>query len=137
MPLRFLDTNILIRLLTRDDEEKANRALTLLLRVEQGQEIVETSSMVIFETIFLLEKSYGTARTKIREDMNDLLALRGFRLASKRIYNDALDLYVNKNISFADAYNAAFMQSRRIREIYSWDRDFDRLEGITRVEPAA
>jgi predicted nucleic acid-binding protein len=109
----------------------------LLLRVEQGQEIVETSSMVIFETIFLLEKSYRTARTKIREDVNDLLALRGLRLANKRIYNDALDLYVDKNISFVDAYNAAFMQSRRIREIYSWARDFDRLAGIKRVEPAA
>jgi predicted nucleic acid-binding protein len=38
-------------------------------------------------------------------------------------------------LSYADAFNAAYMQSRGITEIYSWDTDFDRLPGITRIEP--
>ena len=56
MPPRFLDTNILLRYLTRDDEEKARRALALLLRVERGEEEVVTSPMVVFETIFTLQR---------------------------------------------------------------------------------
>jgi predicted nucleic acid-binding protein len=28
------------------------------------------------------------------------------------------------------------MQSRGITEVYSWDTDFDRIEGLTRIEPA-
>ena len=35
---RFLDTNILLRLFTRDDEAKARLALALLQRVERGEE---------------------------------------------------------------------------------------------------
>jgi predicted nucleic acid-binding protein len=137
MPVRFLDTNILIRLLTRDDEEKAALAHAMLRRVEEGDEIVETSPMVIFEAVFILEKSYRLAKTTIRENISNLLSLRGMRIAGKALYSQALDLYVDKNISFADAYNAAFMQSAGLTEIYTWDTDFDRMEGITRVEPSA
>jgi len=38
-------------------------------------------------------------------------------------------------MSFADAYNARYMEKKGIGEIYSYDRDFDRLERITRIEP--
>ena len=42
MARRFLDTNILLRYLTRDDEAKAQQALALLRRVERDEEQVET-----------------------------------------------------------------------------------------------
>jgi len=47
-----------------------------------------------------------------------------------------LDLYAKKNISFADAFNAVYLRSRHVSEIYSWDTDFDKIEGLSRVEPA-
>jgi len=49
----------------------------------------------------------------------------------------SLDLYarVGRQVSFADIYNAYYAQSRGIEEIYSWDRDFDEMDSITRVEP--
>ncbi len=64
-----------------------------------------------------------------------LVSLPGLQLAGKRLCLQALDLYLSQNISFADAYNAVYMQERRIKEIYSWDNDFDGIEGILRVEP--
>jgi predicted nucleic acid-binding protein len=42
---------------------------------------------------------------------------------------------VSKNISFADAYNAAYMLTEEVASIYSWDIDFDKIEGIHRLEP--
>lgn len=38
-------------------------------------------------------------------------------------------------MSFVDAYNIAFMEDREIKEIYSYDTDFDKVEGIKRLEP--
>jgi predicted nucleic acid-binding protein len=136
MPGRFLDTNILLRYLTRDDEGKANSAYGLLRRVEQGDERVVTSPLVIFEVVFTLQKSYQIARSRIRDALADILSLAGVELPQKSLYLQALDLYVQKNISFADAYNAAYMRSHQVSEIYSGDADFDRVEGITRIEPA-
>ncbi len=94
MPVHFVDTNILLRYLTRDDEQKAQRALQLLMRVEKGEEKVVTSSLVIFEAVFTLQSFYKVSRSRIKE----------------------LILPIN--------------------HIYSWDTDFDKIEGLMRVEPA-
>jgi len=135
MALRFLDTNVLVRFLTGDDPAKSGRALALLQKVDRGEEQLVTSPLVIFETIFTMEKTYHASREAMRKGLEAVISLRGLQLANKRLYNDAFDLYLTVNISFADAFNAAFMRSLRHTEIYSWDTDFDRLEGITRVEP--
>lgn len=135
MAVCFLDTNILLRYLTRDDEQKAQRALALLLKVERGEERIITSSLVIFEVVFTLQSFYKVPRQRIKELILPIIALRGLQLPDKSVYNHAFDLYTSKNISFADAYNAAYMLSEEISNIYSWDRDFDKIEGIIRVEP--
>lgn len=133
--MRFIDTNILLRYFTRDDEEKAADVLELLKRVERNEEKVITSPLVIFETIFTLESYYRVPRQKIENLMNSILNLRGLRLDYKDVFQSALSLYSGTKISFADAFNACFMEKRNIEEIYSFDVDFDRIEGIKRVTP--
>lgn len=135
MPARFLDTNILLRYLTCDDPDRAPAALDLLTRVERGQERVVTSPLVIFETVFTLQKRYRFPKDQIRQAIADLIAMRGLQLPNKALWIDALDLFVSQNIPFVDAYNAVYMRSRGLTEIYSWDGDFDRIAGIRRVEP--
>src|SRR5437879_773803 len=107
MPLRFLDTNLLVRYLTRDDEQKARRALALLQRLERGEERVRSTVIVIFETVFTLQRYYKVPKPRIRELMVPIIALRGLHLPNKSLLVRALDVYVERNISFADAYHAA------------------------------
>ncbi len=135
MSICFLDTNILLRYLTRDDEAKALSALHLLMRVEQGEEKIITSSLVIFETIFTLQSFYKVPRQQIKELLLPIISLKNLQLPDKIVYYHAFDLYVSKNISFADAYNAAYMLSHQVSNVYSWDTDFDKIENITRLEP--
>ncbi|OIN97421.1 pilus assembly protein [Candidatus Desantisbacteria bacterium CG1_02_38_46] len=133
--MRFIDTNLLIRFFTKDDKEKANKVLALFKRVEKNEEIITMSPLVIFETIFTLEKSYGIPGQEIKNLLLPILALKGLHLANREIYEHALDFYIEKNISFADAYNAACVIKEGIKEIYSYDEDFDKIEGIKRVVP--
>jgi len=133
--MRFLDTNILLRYFTKDDEEKAQKALALLQRIERGEERAETSLPVIFETVFTLQRRYRVPLPQIKELLLPILRMRGLRLPSKTLCIAALDLFVEKNISYVDAFNALYMQSRNIREVYSRDTDFDGIAGITRIEP--
>ena len=135
MSICFLDTNILLRFLTRDDEGKAQQALDLLLKIERGEEKVITSPLVIFETIYTLQRFYKVPRQRIRDQILSIISLRSLHLPDKNLYHRAFDLYVTKNISFADAYNAVYMQAEEVSHIYSWDRDFDKIDGITRLEP--
>ena len=137
MPPRFLDTTILPRYFTRDDEEKARRALALLTWVERGEERVMTSHAVIFETVSTLQRFYKVPRERISALVAPIVALRGVQLPEKAVYEEAFALYVGRNVSFADAFNAAHMQALGLTEIDGWDTDFDTIAGIARVEPAA
>ena len=132
---RFLDTNILLRYLTGDNHQQAERSLRLLLRVENGEEKVFTSSLVIFETVFTLQKFYKVPRQEIAEQILNIISLRNLQLPDKSVYYRAFDLYISTNISFEDDYNAAYTIDQEQPVIYSWDTDFDEIDGITRVEP--
>jgi predicted nucleic acid-binding protein len=133
--MRFLDTNILICYFSKDDEAKAKKALALLQRIERGEERAETSLPVIFETVFTLQRRYHVERAQIKALLLPILRMRGLRLPSKSLCIAALDMYVERNISYVDAFNADYMHTRGMTEIYSWDTDFDGIEGITRIEP--
>jgi len=132
---RFLDTNILVRYFTNDEPEMARAALALMEKIERGEERVVTSPIVIFETVFLLERHYKVPKAAIREKVGDVLALRSLHLPEKTLCLQALDLYVEKNIAFADAYHAIWMQARGVTDIYSFDREFDRIAGLHRIDP--
>jgi predicted nucleic acid-binding protein len=135
MPTRFLDTNVLVRHITVDDPIKARAARELLLRVERGEEQVASSPLVVFETIFTLQSFYQVPKQRIRALLLPLINMPGLSLPDKRLYEPAFDLWVQSPMSFADAYNSVYMQANRLTQIYSWDTDFDRVPGITRLEP--
>lgn len=132
---RFLDTNVLLRYFANDDPAKAQAALALLQRVEQGDDRVIVSPMVVFDVVFTLQRSYKMPKEDIRRLFWRILALRDVQLADKVAFKATFDLYVEKNISFAEAYHAVWMQRRNVTEVYSWDREFDRVTGLTRIEP--
>jgi predicted nucleic acid-binding protein len=135
MTRRFLDTNVLLRYFTRDDEDKAERVRALLTRVDRGEEKVTTSPLVMFEVVFTLQSFYGVERRRIRDLLAPVISMRGLELGLKGVFDQALDLYAGTSVSFADAYNAAHMKWRGASEIYTWDTDFDQLGDIVRVEP--
>jgi len=133
--MRFIDTNVFLRYLTGDDEKKAQNTLALLKRLEQNQEKATTNLLVIFETIFTLERFYKVDRGEVRHLLQPILELRGLKFREADTVIDALSIYTGKNIPFADAFNAAYMRANNLKEIYSYDEDFDRFEDIIRIEP--
>lgn len=133
--VKFVDTSVLLRLLLRDDEVRAGQTIELLLRMERGEITLATSHLVIFETIFTLQRRHGTDCLRIRETMRPIIDQRNLLVRDKPLLRRALDLYVTHRVAFADAYNAAEMESRGIKQIYAWDTHYARLPGITLLSP--
>src|SRR3954468_24910945 len=131
----FLDTNVLLRHLLQDHPEHSPRATAFLERVERGDVQARISDVVVMELVFTLQRSYKQPKAQIRDVLLALLDLPGLELPGKRRYRKIFDLYVEQNISFADAYNAVLMQQLGIAEVASFDRDFDRVAGVRRSEP--
>ncbi|HUX85898.1 MAG TPA: type II toxin-antitoxin system VapC family toxin [Chloroflexota bacterium] len=136
--MRLLDTNVFLRYLTRDDEEKAQRCFELFQRLKNGDETATTTEAIIAEVVFVLSsrRLYGLSHEDIRARLLPILGIRGLKLRQKRVYFRALDIYVaHPALDFEDALSVATVQVDGVQEIYSYDRDFDRVEGIVRLEP--
>lgn len=135
MAIQFLDTNILVRHMTQDHPEHSRRATGFLEKVESGEIKVYTADTVIFETVFTLERSYHQPKAKIREVFLPIIELPGIILPGKRRFRKVFDLYVNLNLPFADAYHAVVMEHLHLKEIVTFDREFDRVPDVSRIEP--
>lgn len=134
--MRFVDTNIFLRFLVNDDPEKADACEALFKKAIAGEQDLVTSEMVIAEIIWVLESYYELKRTHIRESVEKIINTRNLTCPHSEIIISALSLYVNKNIDYIDAYNAFVMKRDETNEIYSYDKHFDRIDWVERIEPA-
>jgi uncharacterized protein len=132
---QFLDTNIFLRHLLGDDPAQSPRATAYCQSIEQGLRTARISDIVVFKVVFTLERGYRRSKTEIQSAVLPLLELPGILLPRKRKFREVFRLYIDKNISFADAYHAVMMRKLNLSEIVSFDRDFDRIPAVTRVEP--
>ena len=137
--MRFLDTNVILRYLTRDDESKAEACYRLFQRVKQGEEELFTCEAIVAEVTYVLSSPrapYQLSHGEVRDRLLPVLTLRGLKLPQKRACLRALDLYASSPfLDFEDALAVAHMEQRGVAEIVSYDKDFDRLTGIQRTEP--
>lgn len=133
----FVDTNIIIRLLTGDDLEQQQRAKRLFERIEHNEVQVTAPLTVIADAVYVLSspKYYNVPRAEIVALLKPLLRLTGFRLRNRSVILQALEIYSRYNFDFTDAVIYAFMQQTKSKLVYSFDHDFDQLVGIQRQEP--
>ena len=137
--MRFLDTNVILRYLTRDDERKAEACHRLFQRLSRGEEEIFTCEAIVTEVVYVLSSRrapYRLGHEEIRARLVPILTLRGLRLPQKRVYIRALDIYASMPfLDFEDALAAAHMERQGVTEIVSYDKDFDMVAGLQRVEP--
>lgn len=134
--LYFIDTNIFIRYLTHDDQQKYKACLHLFQLAEHSTVELTTSGEVISEVVFVLRsRFYNLSRPLIQSTLCKLLGLPGFKLPERSIYFRALSLFAAHTIDYEDCMTVARMEQQGIATIYSYDRDFDQFSNLKRMEP--
>jgi predicted nucleic acid-binding protein len=134
----FVDTDVLIRLLTGDDPAKQRATQALFERVERGELVLSAPDTVIADAVFVLasRRLYNLPRAQIDALLTPLVRLPGFRVKNRRTVLRALDLYGRTpGLDFGDAMIAAAAEMTLDPVLYSYDRDFDQFPAITRQEP--
>jgi predicted nucleic acid-binding protein len=135
MKRKFIDTNIFLRYLTKDEPSKYEKCRNVFKKVIEGRMELATSGIVIAELIWTLSSFYKVSKADVIEKVSIIVNTRNLYIHDKDIITDALVLYGRKNIDYIDAYNAVFMKRHNIGEVYSYDKDFDVIEDIKREEP--
>ncbi len=127
----FIDTDVIIRFLTGDDLQKQAAATTLFEQIEQGILTVVAPDTVIADAVYV----YHVARDEIRELLTTLVRLPHFQVQNRFCVLRALELYASTKLDFGDTLIIASMEQQNSRILYSYDIDFDRIQGIARREP--
>lgn len=137
--MRLIDTNVFIRYLTFDDEAKAQACETLFARLDAGEEDAFTTEAVVAEIFYVLSgSSYRLSRDEVARSVRPLLLFRGLRLENRSRIMATLDLCeAFPSLDFEDCLSVIQMQEAGVDELYSYDRGFNLIPGISRLEPVS
>jgi len=132
--IRFVDANIFLEVFLQD--ARWEEARDFLEKLSKGDLEGITTDYIIFSILLQIEN-----KKKSTKEMKDFVAflgnMKGLKIAhfTLGILMKAMSVMENYGLDFDDALEAAYMLALDISEIVSFDRDFDRVKGIKRVEP--
>ena len=130
--MRFVDANVFIYVLVKSPRVAYETSKQILQRVENGEETL-TNTAVIQEVVDWLEYNNRKREVKIFiTAVNSFLAMNKVGAAWDDVLV-AIDDVEKYDIDFVDALTLQTMRKNNVKEIYSNDTDFDRVEWIKRV----
>src|SRR4030042_222560 len=131
----FMDTNIFLRYFEKEDEYIYRKIERLFTEIVNGNITGISTSLVVAEVIWVLKKFYNWEKEEICNNINLIIRTPNIIFKERAILLEAINTYAERNVSFIDAYDYSFMKANKVVEIYSLDRDFDKLQNIKRLEP--
>lgn len=124
-----LDTNVLVRLITRDDPEQAEAAAEIM-----RSDTLWLPKTVILELVWVLSYTYQLDRPSITRALSRLMGLAGLRVEDAPAVAHAVRWYEH-GMDFADALHLA--SSGKAAELVTFDRKLasraERIEGLPPV----
>jgi predicted nucleic acid-binding protein len=129
----FLDTNVLVRHVTGDPPELAERATRFLAAAEE----LLLPDLILAEVTYVLESFYETPRSQVAEILRSVLAFPAIQVVDAELLHRAIEVYDLDRLDFADAYLVASAERTGVAAIVSFDRSIDRVGTVDRIEPAA
>ena len=132
--ISLLDTNVIVRFLTENHDEKFKGVYHFFQDIEQGKITVELKLIVLFQTIFVLKSFYKVPKIQIVKAMKGLLKFKGLKITDKKIVASMMDIWDSNSIEIVDAYLIACLEKNSQNILYSYDKDFDKFK-IKRHEP--
>jgi predicted nucleic-acid-binding protein len=126
------DTNVVVRLLLRDDAAQAKKAEQAFLRHARGDGVF-LPLVVLVETAWVLSYTYELDRKAIHEHLRSLIRTRGVIVDDADLVQDALDAYTKGSADFADHVILATTRRAGCRALLTFDRRLGKEAGVSAV----
>ena len=126
-----LDTNVLVRLLTRDDAKQAERVRSLFEKHADEDEAFFVADVVLAELAWTLDRTYQRDRADIGKTMRSLADNVTLRFESREMMREALAIFDAGSAGFSDCMIAAKAASLGCTSLMTFDK---RMRGLPCVE---
>ena len=111
-----VDTNIIVRFLTQDDEEQFKKCLNIF-----NHQAIYIPDTIILETEWVLRYAYNFEPISITKAFSKLFGLSNVYLSNASSIAQAIDWH-KEGMDFADALH--LVQSQKYECFYTFDRKF-------------
>lgn len=126
--MRAVDTNVLVRLIVRDDKSQQSSAESF---VASGAWV---SHLVLAETIWVLDSVYGLDHAELIDAIDMLQNQEQLVIEEARIVSAALDHYRKKNsLGFTDCLILEIARKAGHLPLGIFDRGLAKLEGAQKI----
>ena len=126
--MRAVDTNLLVRLLVRDDADQVNAAEVF---VAKGAWV---SHLVLAETLWVLDAVYERSAVQIANAVDRMLKHRELTLQDADVVALALDHFRSRpSLGFSDCLVLEIARKAGHLPLGTFDRNLARLEGTHRL----
>ena len=116
-----IDTNLLIRHLTQDDPDQAERASAVIEQVCSVEEPGYINRIVICEIVWVLERAYRYDRTVIAACIETILRTADLRVENEKAVWTALTAY-QQGYDFADVLIGTTNHMAGAGQTYTFDK---------------
>lgn len=117
-----IDTNVLVRFLTQDDEAQCRKIDRLFEKSKRSGELVFVPDLVIVETIWVLESAYKLKKAEVVEAVGKVLLAAFLEFEDLSILLRAQTLYLAGKADFSDYYIQCRAQKAGCSQLFTFDR---------------
>lgn len=129
----FIDTNLWVRFFIQDVADQYEMTKSLLARVEAGEVKAYTSTIVLLELQFVLQKLYKLSFEGVLEVFEIIQKVREMTIIEKTNFALALKYYRQYRIKFPDCLIASQLPKEII--LISFDEELSRIKEIMVKKP--
>ncbi len=126
-----IDTNVLLRLLIRDDAKQFSAADGLVNSPERADDPVFVSPVVVVELEWVMRRTYGLTKTQIVDAIEQLSRRTYFVMDNSEAVRAALTAWRTGKEDFADYLIAALARQRGARTTMTFDKDAAKTASFT------
>jgi predicted nucleic-acid-binding protein len=123
-----LDTNLLVRYLTKDDPAQFAKARRLIEQAVSGEQRLFINTVVLCELTWVLESAYGYTRTEIGDVLERMLTTAQFEIERAHESRLALADFKGTRADFADALIGRINRLHGAVRTATFDRDLKGLD---------
>lgn len=129
----FIDTNVFLRALVKEDEQAYQQCISFLKKTSEGKIKAITSTLVFLEINFVLLSFYKFPKEKVQQALESILDLPHLKIVDIFNMREAIEIYKETKIKFVDCLLASLLKKKDLK-IVSYDLDFDKLN-VKRLSP--
>ncbi len=129
-----LDTNILIRLLVKDDLKQTAKAETFIRRECSHKDKARISTIVLCETAWVLEGNYGLKRPEIADVFTRLLQNPFFSISEHDAVTKAVTDFKSSNADFSDHLISRLNKADNCKYTLTFDKKAAKSAGFERLK---